>query len=88
MAYLFIAVAIADYPSDRNKDMEGSTCSEYHSIPRRFPLLPSYLFRGASPPVTLNEYVLDADGGTGHVEHADKAKAVSNVMVKKISLLM
>jgi len=48
----------------------------------------SYLFRGASPPVILNEYVLDADGGTGHVEHADKAKAVSNVIVKKISLLM
>jgi hypothetical protein len=35
----------------------------------------------------LNEYVLEADGGTGHVEHADKAKAVSNAMVKKISVL-
>ena len=67
------------------KDQRAGSTIQFRGV---FHYYRSYLFRGASPPVTLNEYVLDADGGTGHVEHADKAKAVSNVMVKKISLLM
>jgi len=50
-----------------------------------FPIsIPTY-FCALLPCGVCSEYVLGADGGTGHVEHANRAKAVSILTVKRAS---
>lgn len=46
--------------------------------------LSSY-FCAVSPGVVCSEYVLGADGGTGHEEHAYREKAVIAIIVKRTS---